>query len=66
MGYGKGEQLEPDVYKELFWNPDKPWQIQKTMWRKWHKKMKVRRERRRAKLNPECTPEYKRFDGWEF
>jgi hypothetical protein len=40
--------------------------MQDTRWRKWYKKTKTRRERRRAKRNPECTPEYKRFWDWEY
>ena len=66
MAYGIGEQLEPDVYKVVFWNPEKPWQVQKTMWRRYCKKSKVRRERRRTKLDVDCNPEYKRYKGWEF
>jgi hypothetical protein len=31
-----------------------------------YKKIKHRRERRRAKVDPECTPEYNRYDGWEW
>ena len=66
MGYGKGEQLEPGLFKKLLWNTDKPWKVQDTTRRRWSKKMKVRRERRRANINPECIPEYKEYDGWEF
>ena len=65
MAYGIGEQLEPDVWKVVFWNPEKPWKTQKTR-RRWHKKAKIRRERRRARLNVNCNPEYKRYMGWEF
>ena len=66
MAYGVGEQLEPDFYKVVFWDEEKPWKTQKTMWRRWHKKAKVRRERRRARLNVNCNSEYKRYEGWEF
>ena len=66
MGYGMGEQLEPKFWKQVFWNPDKPWQMQKTMWRRWSKKAKIRKERRRARINAECEPEYKRFYGSYF
>jgi len=66
MGYGVGEQLEPGLWKQVLWNPEKPWQKQITTWRRYPKKMKIRRERRRAKLNPECQPWYKRFYGWEW
>ena len=65
MSFGLGEQLEP-FYKGEVWNEDKPWQIQGTTWRKYGKQMKARRERRRAKRNPECDPEYKRFKGYEY
>ena len=30
------------------------------------KQMKNRKERRRARQNSECWPEYKRYDGWEW
>jgi hypothetical protein len=66
MSYGLGEQLEPGFYKKVLWNPSKPWQKQQTAWRSWYKKTKIRRERRRAKADPECFPEYKRYWGWEF
>lgn len=29
------------------------------------KREKARKERRRAKKNPECTPAYARYSGWE-
>jgi len=66
MGFGIGEQLEPNVQKTLLWNSDKPWKVQDTRWRGFAKKGKVRRERRRVKLDPLCIPEYKRFKGWEY
>jgi hypothetical protein len=66
MGYGLGEQLEADIRKNIPWNPEKPWQGQKTTWRRYSKVMKARRERRRGRLNPECPPEYRRFHGWEY
>ena len=66
MAYGIGEQLEPGFWKQVVWNPDKPWQYQKSTWRKYCKIMKNRRERRRVKLNPLCQPEYKRYHGWEY
>ena len=64
MGFGMGEQLEAGFWKQVVWNSDKPWQVQKTTWRKYAKSAKVRRERRRAKRDIECQPEYKRFYGW--
>ena len=33
-------------------------------WRRWLKKMKVRRERRIAKRWPDCPPGYGRYRGW--
>ena len=30
----------------------------------WHKRLKVREERRKAKLNPEITPGYGKYQGW--
>jgi len=32
---------------------------------KWLKRQKARAERRKAKQNPECTPTYGRYKGWE-
>ena len=57
------EQLEPDLWKQTHWNPNKPWKIQKTMWRKAYKTVKVRAERHRAKQDPECQPLYRQFYG---
>ena len=64
MGYGLGEQLEADLWKQVCWCSEEPWKIQKTMWRRWNKKAKVRRERRRARQDPECIPQYNRYRGW--
>jgi hypothetical protein len=32
----------------------------------WAKRYKARAERKRARQNPECDPQYKRYHGWEF
>ena len=66
MSYGLGEQLECNMwrFKAVCWNPDKPWQKQKTQWRGYFKKSKNRSERRRAKLDPECQPLYNKYSGW--
>ena len=67
MSYGLCNQLEPDLWKQISWNPDMPWRMRRrSNWRGFEKKAKVRVERRRAKLNPECPPYYKRFSGWEY
>ena len=34
--------------------------------RKWEKKQKLRRERRRAKQDPECGSEYRKYKGHEY
>ena len=60
MSYKLGDQIERGKF---CFNPSKPWQQRNSSY-KYDKKMKARRERRRAKINPECTPEYKRFHGW--
>lgn len=31
----------------------------------WYKTQKRRRERRRAKADPECIPQYRKFKGYE-
>jgi hypothetical protein len=33
--------------------------------RKLIKRWKHKRERKRVKGNPECEPEYRKYDGWE-
>jgi len=66
MSWGTPEQLEPGLWKQICWNPKKPWQIQGTQWRKLYKMAKNRRERRRVKLDVECVPEYKKYKGYEW
>lgn len=34
--------------------------------RRANKKNKIRKERRRAKEDPECHPQYRKYDGWEY
>jgi hypothetical protein len=55
MSYGRGEKIERN-----FDNP----KSRKS--RKEEKKHKHQRERRRAKEDPECLPEYRKYDGWEY
>ena len=67
VAYGLGEQLEPNIWKQLCWDSRKPWRKRsRSAWRGYYKAMKNRRERRRARLNPKCVPEYKRYKGWEY
>ena len=35
-------------------------------YRRANKKDKIRKERRRAKHDPECHPQYRKYDGWEY
>ena len=69
MAYGKGDQLEHGMrfYREMKFNTEKPWKKEShTSYRKFDKMAKNRRERYRAKVDPECTPEYRRFNGLEW
>ena len=34
--------------------------------RRLSKKSKIREERRKAKLDPECQPTYNKYEGWEY
>ena len=62
MGYR--ENLDISWFNKVNWNSDKPWKIQKTMWRRFYKKVMTRQERHRANKNPECQPLYKKFYGF--
>jgi len=67
MAYGLGNQLEPDLDKRLYWNPEKPWRVRRrSAFRVFLKKGKARSERRRAKRDPGCQPLYKCFAGGEY
>lgn len=43
----------------------KPWGKCKRS-HKEEKQLQHRRERRRAKQDPDCNPEYRKYDGWEW
>jgi len=61
MALGNGEQIEREF--------DYMFASKRGVVRHSHKidkQFKHRKERRRAKLNPECQPWYKRFYGWEW
>lgn len=66
MGVGLGEQIESMRTWELI-RRDSP-----TPWReiaescRLRKTTKLRRERRRARLDPECLPQYRRYRGYQF
>jgi len=38
----------------------------KSKYREWLKKSKIRSERRKAKVDPECQPTYNKYQGWEY
>lgn len=75
MAIGRGEKIDgaiPPYRRALYaasWfglNECKPWQFAYRRFRsKPYRNLKHRRERRRAKVDPECTPEYNRYHGWE-
>jgi hypothetical protein len=63
---GRGQQIE----KRLDWESatawgEKPWGIKKRS-QKFNKDLQHRRERRRAKQDPECPPEYRKYDGYDW
>lgn len=61
MNTGRTEQIEYDK--------DQVFSTRKGAKRHSHKKVKKtkhKHERRRAKANPECNPEYNKYDGWEW
>lgn len=43
----------------------KPWGKNRRS-HKYEKKLQHRRERRRAKSDPECGDEYRKYDGWDW
>jgi hypothetical protein len=67
MSYGRPDQ--PD-HPRFIGGWDKPYNrkyhFQKRYrWFHWKRKWQIRRERRRAKANPECDPEYGLYKGYE-
>ena len=61
MAVGSGDQIERQLDYDL---ASKRGLVQHS--HKIDKQMKNRKERRRARHDPECQPEYKRFYGWEW
>ena len=61
MSYGKASQIERQ-YDYVF--DSKRGVVQHS--HKYDKLTKNRVERHRAKRNPECMPQYRKFDGWEW
>jgi hypothetical protein len=66
MSAGLGEQIESlRTFELLRRESDTPWREVSQSCR-YRKVVKLRRERRRAKHNPECPPQYRRYRGYEF
>ena len=61
MATGRGEQIEKKMDRKM-----RPRRGTIRHSHRMYKKIKHKRERRRARENPECTPEYHRYDGWEW
>jgi hypothetical protein len=65
MSYGLGDQLERRLTADMIARSGKPWKrVSRPGYARNLKRFKHHRERQRARLNPECAPEYKRFSGW--
>jgi hypothetical protein len=62
------EQFEPKGPGSWLVNPNpaKPWKRFQTPGRSVWKQKKHRVERRRARLDPETQPLYRKYRGWEF
>ena len=65
MAVGLTEQIERKVTLSLFADSSKPWKIIKNSHR-CTKTMQHRKERREARLNPECIPKYRKYYGYEW
>jgi len=61
MSYGKSQQIERHMDA-----PKKGGEHRQSAFRQCLKKGKIKRERIRAKLDPECFPEYRKYAGWEY
>jgi hypothetical protein len=61
MAYGLGDQIERRLDYDI---DSKRGVVQHS--HKWDKVAKHRAERRRAKLDIECMPKYRRYKGWEW
>ena len=55
MSLGKAEQIDKGPLRKF---------LKKCRQKKYHRKLKVRTERRRAKRDPECNPQYNKYKGW--
>ena len=64
MAIGRGEKFENKSTFEMV-KRVKPWSINRKS-HKIAKRFKSKRERHRARLRPECFPEYKRYHGYEW
>lgn len=65
MAAGLGEQLESMLTWEMIRHDHpKPW-LQFSKSGRFHKTTKLRRERRRARLDPECMPQHRKYCGYQ-
>lgn len=65
MAYGLVWQLEPGN-SGVFFCDSRPWRNGRKRSGRTYKLLKVRAERRRARLDPECQPLYTRYRGYEY
>ena len=63
MSIGLCDQIERK-FQDLF-EKKNPWSEIKNS-HKWDKTKKHRRERCRAKKDPDCLPQYRQYAGWEW
>ena len=65
MSVGLTEQIERKLTLSMYADGKKPWKVIKNS-HKYSKTMQHRKERREARLNPECFPNYRRYFGFEW
>ncbi len=64
LGYPEAKQLATTIIFTTG-NGRFPWKRIRSS-RKWYKQCLHRKERRRAVVDPECLPMYRRNSGWEW
>jgi hypothetical protein len=69
MATGLGEQIDRKMVHgwEQEERKEKPWIVLRKRSRTaYMKTTKNRKERHRARINPECVPTYGKYKGWEY
>jgi len=66
MSYGVGDQIERKLTARMYEGLPAWRQPRRSAYTSYLKLAKHRRERRRAKLDVECIPQYRRYKGWEW